>query len=114
MSEPLFTLDTAAGNGLTDRQAHGLEIIRRHQPIRSDQLGAHLHAYRQANGGKGHSADAFCDWCTSEGRSVAKALQKKGLARYVRRKGWVTADEQAPIDRRSAQLGLDDPWPEGF
>lgn len=134
-------LSLTGATTLTDRQAYALGIIAARQPIRSDDLGAHLHAYRQDQGGKGHGADDTCDWCTSEGKSVGDALAAKGLVRYVRGKGWVTADwkgEFAKVDegrweerdtdgsfvgrhattreaeKASAQLGTDEPWPEDF
>lgn len=110
MSEPLFTTD-AGGVTLTDRQAHALRTIREQQPIRSDALGAHLHAYRQANGGRGHHAYETCDWCVSEAKSVGDALAKRGLVRYVRGQGWVTGDYEAP-KAASSQLGVGDEWPE--
>lgn len=111
MSEPLFTLDGAAGVSLTDRQAHAFRLIRARQPVRSDALGAELHAYRHANGGNGHQADTFCDWCTSEGRSVGEALQRKGLVRYARGAGWMLTGDQAQPEP-SVQIGAADPWPE--
>lgn len=118
MSDTLFPAAGSAGVSLTDRQAHALTIIEGRQPIRSDALGAELHAYRQANGGKGHSADTFCDFCISEGRSVGDALKKKGLVSYVRGDGWTVAGADtnpATSDGKSdssTQIGVDDPWPE--
>lgn len=114
MTEQLFTLDSSAETALTGRQAHALEVIRRHQPVRSDILGAHLHAYRRANGGRGHGADTFCEWCTSEGRSVGEALHKRGLARYVLREGWRLASNEGVTSKSSSQLDANDPWPKGF
>jgi hypothetical protein len=73
---------------LTDRQEFALETIGRLQPISSDELGAHLHAYRQANGGRGHDPDTRCDWCTQEGRDMGAALRKKGLVVQRRMAGW--------------------------
>ncbi len=112
MSESLFTTPPT----LPDRQAHALKLIRHRQPVRSDELGAHLHAFRQAHGGNGHPADETCDYCVSEGRSVGEALAKKMLVRYVRGEGWVTVEWQGSgpgqVVPASSQLGVDDPWPE--
>lgn len=103
---------------LTDRQQKGLELITARQPIRSDDLGAELHAWKLANGFRGHAAYATCDWCVSDGRSVGDALAGRGLVRYLRGKGWVTSSFGTSDDvgkpEASSQLGPDDPWPEGF
>lgn len=111
-------LSLAGGITLSDRQAHALQVVTARQPIRSDDLGAELHAYRLANGGRGHAVGEWCDWCTSEGRSVGDALAAKGLVRYIRGAGWVTSSYATSDDvekpEASAQLGPDDPWPEGF
>ena len=113
MSEPLFTSEPE----LTDRQAHALDLIRRYEPIRSDDLGAHMHAWKLGQGFRGHTVTATCDWCTSEGKSVGDALTRKGLVRYVRGHGWVTAGWRPPLlmdEQSSSQLGPDAPFPEGF
>ena len=120
-------LSLTGATTLTDRQAHALGIIATRQPIRSDDLGAHLHAYRLEQGGRGHTASDTCDWCTSEGRSVGDALAAKGLVRYVRGKGWVTLTHDGQSDASGfstsddvekaeapSQIGRDDPWPADF
>lgn len=110
MTEPLFTLEQQTIASLTPRQAHALKVIEARQPIKSDDLGCELHAYRKSNGGHGHSTDSYCDFCTSEGRDVGDALARKGLVRYARGAGWMTVGEdveQGP----SSQVRIDDPWP---
>lgn len=91
-----FAHTPAGGSTLTARQANALAIISRLQPILSDELGAHLHAYRHAHGGGGHSADERCQWCSSEGTNVGQALARKGLATRRRGIGW-TLPEYRPV-----------------
>lgn len=110
MAEPLFTTEVA----LTARQAHALAVITEHQPIRSEDLGARLHAWRHLSQGTGHPADEYCDWCTSAGREVGEALHRRGVVRYVLRKGWMLAREMSQDRVTSSQLRDGDPWPEGF
>lgn len=111
MSQPLPGLGPAVT--LRPRQALALNYIAQNAPVRSDELGAWLHADRMQRGGRGHSDGERCDYCNSEGAQMGRALAAKGLVRRRRGEGWVPASWQPPREP-SAQLGPDDPWPAGF
>ena len=94
---------------LTARQAAALGYITEAGPagIGSAELGARMHAYRQAQGGKGHAADTMCDWCASEGRSVAEALRGRLLIYKRERRYWcLTEHRGASVPR---EVGAYDP-----
>lgn len=119
-------LDLAGGShphgvNLTPRQDAAFAFVRDHGPVSSDELGAFLHEYRRDAGGRGHDRDTRCDYCREEGADMGGVLRSKGLVE--RRRGperllvWVaegSADRSADSADRSAQLGADDPFPEGF
>lgn len=94
---------TPAGNLLTARQQHALETIARMQPITSDELGAYLHSYRRAHGGKGHAADERCEWCSSEGNDVGQALARRGLVNRKPTVGWCLPGWKPEADDLSSQ-----------
>jgi hypothetical protein len=103
---------------LTDRQQHALHIISQAgwQGITSDELGAHLHQYRQENGGKGHTTDHRCDWCSHEGQEAGKALHTRGLIYRRERLHW-TLIEHRDTKTGPTLSGYDPrtaPLPEGF
>lgn len=60
---------------LTERQQFALDTITAHQPIPSDELGAH---WCQHNGR--HTTATRCDWDGPTGRELGRALRKRGLA----------------------------------
>lgn len=119
-------LDLAGGSSphgvdLTPRQRVALAFVREHGPVTSDELGAVLHELRLHNGGRGHDRDGRCAYCREEGADMGGVLRGKGLVE--RRRGperllvWVAAGSavrSADSADRSAQLGADDPFPEGF
>ena len=88
--------DPAEAAALTERQAQALAIIRQRSPIRSEDLGGEL---RELRGGRPTGAE----FDASNGKAVAEALHAKGLVAYVRREGWVLA-ENAPGRKASSQL----------
>ena len=103
------------GRPLTRRQQVALELIRDRPPVTSDELGALLHADRQARGGRGHGEDVRCDYCTGEGRSMGEALRAKGLVNYRRTLGWVPAGTPAGRGSAARPAGASfGDFPEGF
>lgn len=88
---------------LTPRQRIALEYIGHHAPVGSDELGAFLHEDRRARGGRGHSSEERCDFCTGEGRQMGAALRQKGLVRHRNGDGggWYLAGNEAPKHERN-------------
>jgi hypothetical protein len=79
--------------GLTARQQIALEALERAADgLTADELGAVLHE----RAGR-HYADQRCEWCTSDGRQVARALRTKHLT--VRRKTGYWQSLRKPPDR---------------
>jgi hypothetical protein len=80
--KPLFDAGPPDGN-LTDRQRLVLGWVRSMPGLTADEAGALLHQHA----GK-HGAGERCEWCTSTGREVLKALRKRDLARSNRSGEW--------------------------
>lgn len=95
MSSQLALEGLTAEPKLTERQEQALAIIRERAPIRSEDLGGEL---RELRGGRPTGAE----FDAGNGRAVAEALHAKGLVAYVRREGWVLA-ENAPRRKPSSQ-----------
>lgn len=105
---------TPAGRALTPRQQTALEHIAAHQPVASDELGAHLCSWA----GK-HTVDHRCPWDGPNGRQVGDALKAKGLVRYRRGAGWTLPDykpgDHLPTSQNATREGFDDRgFPETF
>lgn len=74
---------------LTERQAHALEMIRERGSLTSVELGAYLHELRRTNGGRGHSYEGVCQFCSSEGASMGRRLREMALVKFSsKRGGW--------------------------
>lgn len=86
---------------LPKRQAFVIEQLHAHAEdgLAADEVGAMLHARRDK-----HDAGVRCQWCSSEGTSVLKALRKKGLV--VRRRGGMWRALERGEDGASAQNGV--------
>jgi hypothetical protein len=56
-----------------------------------------------------HDSGSRCDWDAVNGRSVLRALRKKGLAKSKRSVGWVALGPQ-----RAERPAEADPFPEGY
>jgi hypothetical protein len=106
---------------LPERQAFVMEQLHAHAEdgLAADEVGAMLHARRDK-----HDAGVRCQWCSSEGQSVLRALRKKGLVRRKRGGLWLAlerGEEGAPAHdgvsgtspSSSAQDGPGE-LPEGF
>jgi hypothetical protein len=105
LTETLFPLEPL----LTERQAFALAELERLGGLDDTELGARLHAR------KGKHADwQRCEWCSTDGRGVLKALRAKGLVRRRKDGCWFESGSkrldttEAAYDPRTAV------WPEGF
>ena len=112
MTEQLALIDPEPPR-LTGRQQAALEYIGANQPATNDEVGAYLHELRQDAGGRGHARDERCDWCTTEGGSVARRLRELGYTAYRRKAGWVLAGTAGRVARGGHDPARA-PWPEGF
>lgn len=120
MTEPtLFPVPPASPVGLTDRQATAYAALVRagDDGMSGDEIGAVLHA---AAGH--HHIDGRCQWCSTSGLEVLRALRRKGLVRSRRHGLWTALAEggrDAPTTSGdhgrppSANVGPGD-FPEGF
>jgi len=102
--------ETPAEKALTERQAFAEQVIRERGPVTSEELGAHVHAWRRDRGGRGHGPDERCHYCPGEGASVGRILARKGLVTRRRGVGWVVVG-WAPDTGPSAMLADDEALP---
>lgn len=88
MTEPtLFPVEPVPA-ALTERQQFVLDELRRYEDgLDADEVGAML---CERNGR--HDRGTRCDWDASNGRSVLKALRKKGLVRSRRGGTWLALE----------------------
>lgn len=104
----LFTPPPATGN-LSDRQRFVFESLQastaQGDGLTADEVGALL----CERAGR-HDSGERCDWDATNGRSVLKALRKKGLAKNSRARGWIALDVPEPESASPAT----DPFPEGY
>ncbi len=94
MSEQLPLLEVEVGPKLTARQAAVLEALRAagERGLEPSEAGAIAHELKA--GRWAHSREQRCQFCGGDGADVCKALERKGLARYVRGRGlWYAAPE---------------------
>lgn len=88
---------------LTRRQRFALEFVA-HRPVSSEELGAALHAYRQAEGKGGHSVQTTCHWCRPEGAAMGARLRELKLVRFARKLGvWYLEEDGRPKAAGGAQ-----------
>jgi hypothetical protein len=103
----LFPPPPATGT-LTERQRFVFDQLQAHtlqgDALTADEVGALL----CERAGR-HDSGSRCDWDATNGRSVLRALAKKGLAKRRRSGGWIAlgpARAEKPVDA--------DPFPEGY
>lgn len=102
----LFPVPTADYSALTDRQRFVYDLLCAHplDGLEADEVGAAL----CERAGR-HDRGSRCDWDAVNGRSVLRALRKKGMAKKPRAKGWV------PLGTEGAENPVEaDPFPEGY
>jgi hypothetical protein len=114
LTETLFPLEPL----LTERQAFALAELERLGGLDDTELGARLHAR------KGKHADwQRCEWCSTDGRGVLKALRAKGLVRRRKDGCWLpliiaVKGSESGSKRLDTTEAAYDPrtavWPEGF
>jgi hypothetical protein len=89
MTEQLALIETPPPP-LTPRQQHVADALHQagHDGLTAAQAGAYVHAQQGR-----HAEDRPCDWCTTAGNEILKALRKRGLARQRGRpRIWVAVD----------------------
>lgn len=92
---------------LTNRQQHALHQLQAagHAGLTADQVGVEWHAAKGA-----HSADRRCDFCSSTGNELLRALRKRGLVKQ-RRDGSGTWVANGLPEQADSAYGE---FPEGF
>ncbi len=97
-ASPCYTdASQTTGPRLTDRQAAVLAALQAagESGLEPSEAGAIAHELKE--GRWAHSREQRCAYCAEAGAEVCKALERKGLARYVRGRGlWYATLDPEP------------------